>query len=421
MSKIKLNFDGEEKILPEEPKNFLELNNLFQQMFFGEQIGNNNYIFCLDEEKTNSINGENFTEKMKEIKKMKDPKIYVENEIINQFNKGILCQTVLLNNSNKQNVEGNNENIEQNNNFDFNLIKESKSIELSKINKSGDLNNNYGEIVEIMEKEIKNTKNILDKEINRMEILNENLDILYCLDDLIRKNEENNNKIKFLEKENKEYLKKNEELLKKINSFKNEDKGQLIEKIQKLEKEIENYKNNIINIFKDEEDNNKNNANYDEKLEEENKTIENLRKINENNKIKELENEIKKKEEKIKNMTKEHNEDLEKIKNMTKEHNEDLEKINNYEEIIGKLHREKKSLEEVNDDQQLKIISLDKENKEKSNKINEMNEEKKQLMERFQEDKNLIIQSIMTKFRQKSKEFNAKIENIFGNLCNNIK
>ena len=243
MPKIKLNFDGEEKILPEEPKNFLELNNLFQQMFFGEQIGNNNYIFCLDEEKTNSINGENFTEKMKEIKKMKDPKIYVENEIINQFNKGILCQTVLLNNSNKQNVEGNNENIEQNNNFDFNLIKESKSIELSKINKSGDLNNNYGEIVEIMEKEIKNTKNILDKEINRMEILNENLDILYCLDDLIRKNEENNNKIKSLEKENKEYLKKNEELLKKINSFENEDKGQLIEKIQKLEKEIENYKN----------------------------------------------------------------------------------------------------------------------------------------------------------------------------------
>ena len=407
MPKIKLNFDGEEKILPEEPKNFLELNNLFQQMFFGEQIGNNNYIFCLDEEKTNSINGENFTEKMKEIKKMKDPKIYVENEIINQFNKGILCQTVLLNNSNKQNVEGNNENIEQNNNFDFNLIKESKSIELSKINKSGDLNNNYGEIVEIMEKEIKNTKNILDKEINRMEILNENLDILYCLDDLIRKNEENNNKIKSLEKENKEYLKKNEELLKKINSFENEDKGQLIEKILKLEKEIENYKNNMIKIFKDEEDNNKNNANYDEKLEEENKTIENLRKINENNKIKELENEIKKKEEKI--------------KNMTPEHNEDLEKINNYEEIIDKLHREKKSLEEVNDDQQLKIISLDKENKEKSNKINEMNEEKKQLMEKFQEDKNLIIQSIMTKFRQKSKEFDAKIENIFGNLCNNIK
>ena len=265
MPKIKLNFDGEEKILPEEPKNFLELNNLFQQMFFGEQIGNNNYIFCLDEEKTNSINGENFTEKMKEIKKMKDPKIYVENEIINQFNKGILCQTVLLNNSNKQNVEGNNENIEQNNNFDFNLIKESKSIELSKINKSGDLNNNYGEIVEIMEKEIKNTKNILDKEINRMEILNENLDILYCLDDLIRKNEENNNKIKSLEKEN-------EELLKKINLFKNEDKGQLIEKIQKLEKEIENYKNNMINIFNDEDGNNKNNE----------------------NKIKELENKIKK-------------------------------------------------------------------------------------------------------------------------------
>jgi chromosome segregation ATPase len=411
MPKIKLNFDGEEKILPEEPKNFLELNNLFQQMFFGEQIGNNNYIFCLDEEKTNSINGENFTEKMKEIKKMKDPKIYVENEIINQFNKGILCQTVLLNNSNKQNVEGNNENIEQNNNFDFNLIKESKSIELSKINKSGDLNNNYGEIVEIMEKEIKNTKNILDKEINRMEILNENLDILYCLDDLIRKNEENNKKIKSLEKENKEYLKKNEELLKKINLFKNEDKGQLIEKIQKLEKEIENYKNNMINIFKDEEDNNKNNANYDEKLEEENKTIENLRKINENNKIKELENEIKKKEEKI--------------KNMTPEHNEDLEKINNYEEIIDKLHREKKSLEEVNDDQQLKIISLDKENKEKSNKINnlndilakkenQMNEEKKQLMEKLKKD-------AMVKLHQKIEEFGAKIDNIFGNLCNNIK
>jgi chromosome segregation ATPase len=407
MPKIKLNFDGEEKILPEEPKNFLELNNLFQQMFFGEQIGNNNYIFCLDEEKTNSINGENFTEKMKEIKKMKDPKIYVENEIINQFNKGILCQTVFLNDNNKQNVEGNNENIEQNNNFDFNLIKESKSIELSKINKSGDLNNNYGEIVEIMEKEIKNTKNILDKEINRMEILNENLDILYFLDDLIRKNEENNNKIKSLEKENKEYLEKIQKLEKKINLFENEDKGQLIEKILKLEKEIENYKNNMIKIFKDEEDNNKNNANYDEKLEKENKTIENLRKINENNKIKGLENEIKKKEEKI--------------KNMTPEHNEDLEKINNYEEIIDKLHREKKSLEEVNDDQQLKIISLDKENKEKSNKINNLNEEKKQLMEKFQEDKNLIIQSIMTKFRQKSKEFDAKIENIFGNLCNNIK
>ena len=417
MPKIKLNFDGEEKILPEEPKNFLELNNLFQQMFFGEQIGNNNYIFCLDEEKTNSINGENFTEKMKEIKKMKEPKIYVENEIINQFNKGILCQTVFLNDNNKQNVEGNNENIEQNNNFDFNLIKESKSIELSKINKSGDLNNNYGEIVEIMEKEIKNTKNILDKEINRMEILNENLDILYFLDDLIRKNEENNNKIKSLEKEN-------EELLKKINLFKNEDKGQLIEKIQKLEKEIENYKNNMINIFKDEEDNNKNNANYDEKLEEENKTIENLRKINENNKIKELENEIKKKEEKIKNMTKEHNEDLEKIKNMTKEHNEDLEKINNYEEIIGKLHREKKSLEEVNDDQQLKIISLDKENKEKSNKINnlnkilaekenQMNEEKKQLIEKFKNN-------TMVKLHQKIEEFGAKIDNILGNLCNNI-
>ena len=374
MPKIKLNFDGEEKILPEEPKNFLELNNLFQQMFFGEQIGNNNYIFCLDEEKTNSINGENFTEKMKEIKKMKDPKIYVENEIINQFNKGILCQTVLLNNSNKQNVEGNNENIEQNNNFDFNLIKESKSIELSKINKSGDLNNNYGEIVEIMEKEIKNTKNILDKEINRMEILNENLDILYCLDDLIRKNEENNNKIKFLEKENKEYLKKNEELLKKINSFKNEDKGQLIEKIQKLEKEIENYKNNMINIFNDEDGNNKNNE----------------------NKIKELENE--KNEEIIENMTKKHNEDLEKLKK-------------NYEDKILKLHNENKSLENLNKEQQIKIISL----QEKSNNL------KKQLMEKFQEDKNLIIQSIMTKFRQKSKEFDAKIENIFGNLCNNIK
>ena len=374
MPKIKLNFDGEEKILPEEPKNFLELNNLFQQMFFGEQIGNNNYIFCLDEEKTNSINGENFTEKMKEIKKMKDPKIYVENEIINQFNKGILCQTVLLNNSNKQNVEGNNENIEQNNNFDFNLVKESKSIELSKINKSGDLNNNYGEIVEIMEKEIKNTKNILDKEINRMEILNENLDILYCLDDLIRKNEENNNKIKFLEKENKEYLKKNEELLKKINSFKNEDKGQLIEKILKLEKEIENYKNNMINIFNDEDGNNKNNE----------------------NKIKELENE--KNEEIIENMTKKHNEDLEKLKK-------------NYEDKILKLHNENKSLENLNKEQQIKIISL----QEKSNNL------KKQLMEKFQEDKNLIIQSIMTKFRQKSKEFDAKIENIFGNLCNNIK
>ena len=390
MPKIKLNFDGEEKILPEEPKNFLELNNLFQQMFFGEQIGNNNYIFCLDEEKTNSINGENFTEKMKEIKKMKDPKIYVENEIINQFNKGILCQTVLLNNSNKQNVEGNNENIEQNNNFDFNLIKESKSIELSKINKSGDLNNNYGEIVEIMEKEIKNTKNILDKEINRMEILNENLDILYCLDDLIRKNEENNNKIKSLEKEN-------EELLKKINLFKNEDKGQLIEKIQKLEKEIENYKNNMINIFNDEDGNNKNNE----------------------NKIKELENKIKKNEEKIENMTKKHNEDLEKLKK-------------NYEDKILKLHNENKSLENLNKEQQIKIISL----QEKSNNLNNVldqkenqmkefknkaNEEKKQLMEKFQEDKNLIIQSIMAKFRQKSKEFDAKIENIFGNLCNNIK
>ena len=381
MPKIKLNFDGEEKILPEEPKNFLELNNLFQQMFFGEQIGNNNYIFCLDEEKTNSINGENFTEKMKEIKKMKDPKIYVENEIINQFNKGILCQTVLLNNSNKQNVEGNNENIEQNNNFDFNLIKESKSIELSKINKSGDLNNNYGEIVEIMEKEIKNTKNILDKEINRMEILNENLDILYCLDDLIRKNEENNNKIKFLEKENKEYLKKNEELLKKINSFKNEDKGQLIEKIQKLEKEIENYKNNMINIFNDEDGNNKNNE----------------------NKIKELENE--KNEEIIENMTKKHNEDLEKLKK-------------NYEDKILKLHNENKSLENLNKEQQIKIISL----QEKSNNLNEilakkenqMNEEKKQLMEKLKKN-------AMVKLHQKIEEFGAKIDNIFGNLCNNIK
>ena len=312
MPKIKLNFDGEEKILPEEPKNFLELNNLFQQMFFGEQIGNNNYIFCLDEEKTNSINGENFTEKMKEIKKMKDPKIYVENEIINQFNKGILCQTVLLNNSNKQNVEGNNENIEQNNNFDFNLIKESKSIELSKINKSGDLNNNYGEIVEIMEKEIKNTKNILDKEINRMEILNENLDILYCLDDLIRNNNENNNKIKSLEKENKEYLEKNEELLKKINLFENEDKGQLIEKIIKLEKEIEKYKSNMINIFKDEDDNNKNNEN--------------------------------------------------------------------------------------------KILA---------EKENQMNEEKKQLIEKFK--KNALV-----KLHQRIEEFGAKIDNILGNLCNNI-
>ena len=413
MPKIKINFEGEEKILPEDPKSFPELYNLFQKLFLREQ-NDNNYIFCLDKEKTNSIDIGNFTEKIQEIKNMKEPKIYVGIKDYIELNNRSVNVTVLLNDDNKQNVEGYNENIEQNNNFDFNLVKESKSIELSKINNSGDLNNNYGEIVEIMEKEIKNTKNILDKEINRMEILNENLDILYCLDDLIRKNEENNNKIKSLEKEN-------EELLKKINLFKNEDKGQLIEKIQKLEKEIENYKNNMINIFKDEEDNNKNNANYDEKLEEENKTIENLRKINENNKIKELENEIKKKEEKIKNMTKEHNEDLEKIKNMTKEHNEDLEKINNYEEIIGKLHREKKSLEEVNDDQQLKIISLDKENKEKSNKINQMNEEKKQLMEKFQEDKNLIIQSIMTKFRQKSKEFDAKIENIFGNLCNNIK
>ena len=406
MPKIKLNFEGEEKILPEDPKSFPELYNLFQKLFLREQ-NDNNYIFCLDKEKTNSIDIGNFTEKIQEIKNMKEPKIYVGIKDYIELNNRSVNVTVLLNDDNKQNVEGNNENIEQNNNFDFNLVKESKSIELSKINKSGDLNNNYGEIVEIMEKEIKNTKNILDKEINRMEILNENLDILYCLDDLIRKNDENNNKIKFLEEENKEYLKKNEELLKKINSFENEDKGQLIEKILKLEKEIENYKNNMIKIFKDEEDNNKNNANYDEKLEKENKTIENLRKINENNKIKELENEIKKKEEKI--------------KNMTPEHNEDLEKINNYEEIIDKLHREKKSLEEVNDDQQLKIISLDKENKEKSNKINNLNEEKKQLMEKFQEDKNLIIQSIMTKFRQKSKEFDAKIENIFGNLCNNIK
>jgi hypothetical protein len=382
MPKIKLNFDGEEKILPEEPKNFLELNNLFQQMFFGEQIGNNNYIFCLDEEKTNSINGENFTEKMKEIKKMKDPKIYVENEIINQFNKGILCQTVLLNNSNKQNVEGNNENIEQNNNFDFNLIKESKSIELSKINKSGDLNNNYGEIVEIMEKEIKNTKNILDKEINRMEILNENLDILYCLDDLIRKNEENNNKIKFLEKENKEYLKKNEELLKKINSFKNEDKGQLIEKIQKLEKEIENYKNNMINIFNDEDGNNKNNE----------------------NKIKELENKIKKNEEKIENMTKKHNEDLEKLKK-------------NYEDKILKLYNENNSLENLNKEQQIKIISLQEKsnnlNKILAEKENQMNEEKKQLIEKFKNN-------TMVKLHQKIEEFGAKIDNILGNLCNNI-
>jgi chromosome segregation ATPase len=361
----------------------------------------------LDKEKTNSIDIGNFTEKIQEIKNMKEPKIYVGIKDYIELNNRYVNVTVLLNDDNKQNVEGNNENIEQNNNFDFNLVKESKSIELSKINNSGDLNNNYGEIVEIMEKEIKNTKNILDKEINRMEILNENLDILYCLDDLIRKNDENNNKIKSLEKENKEYLEKIQKLEKKINLFENEDKGQLIEKILKLEKEIENYKNNMIKIFKDEEDNNKNNANYDEKLEKENKTIENLRKINENNKIKGLENEIKKKEEKI--------------KNMTPEHNEDLEKINNYEEIIDKLHREKKSLEEVNDDQQLKIISLDKENKEKSNKINNLNEEKKQLMEKFQEDKNLIIQSIMTKFRQKSKEFDAKIENIFGNLCNNIK
>ena len=406
MPKIKLNFEGEEKILPEDPKSFPELYNLFQKLFLREQ-NDNNYIFCLDKEKTNSIDIGNFTEKIQEIKNMKEPKIYVGIKDYIELNNRSVNVTVLLNDDNKQNVEGNNENIEQNNNFDFNLVKESKSIELSKINNSGDLNNNYGEIVEIMEKEIKNTKNILDKEINRMEILNENLDILYCLDDLIRKNDENNNKIKSLEKENKEYLEKIQKLEKKINLFENEDKGQLIEKILKLEKEIENYKNNMINIFKDEEDNNKNNANYDEKLEKENKTIENLRKINENNEIGGLENQIKR--------------DGEKIKNVTQEHNEDLEKINNYKEIISKLHREKKSLEEVNDDQQLKIISLDKENKEKSNKINNLNEEKKQLMEKFQEDKNLIIQSIMTKFRQKSKEFDAKIENIFGNLCNNIK
>ena len=57
---------------------------------------------------------------------------------------------------------------------------------------------------------------------------------------------------------------------------------------------------------------------------------------------------------------------------------------------------------------------------QKENQIKELqnkaNEEKKQLMEKFQEDKNLIIQSIMGKFRQKSKEFDAKIENIFGKI-----
>lgn len=386
MPKIKLNFEGEEKILPEDPKSFPELYNLFQKLFLREQ-NDNNYIFCLDKEKTNSIDIGNFTEKIQEIKNMKEPKIYVGIKDYIELNNRSVNVTVLLNDDNKQNVEGYNENIEQNNNFDFNLVKESKSIELSKINNSGDLNNNYGEIVEIMEKEIKNTKNILDKEINRMEILNENLDILYCLDDLIRKNEENNNKIKSLEKENKEYLKKNEELLKKINLYEDEDKGQLIEKILKLEKEIENYKN------KDEDDNNKNNE----------------------NKIKELENEIKKNKEIIENMTKKHNEDLEELKKI-------------YEDKILKLYNENNSLENLNKEQQIKIISL----KEKINKIdnlneiltkkvNEMNEEKKQLIEKFQEDKNLIIQSIMTKFRQKSKEFDAKIENIFGNLCNNIK
>ena len=380
MPKIKLNFEGEEKILPEDPKSFPELYNLFQKLFLREQ-NDNNYIFCLDKEKTNSIDIGNFTEKIQEIKNMKEPKIYVGIKDYIELNNRSVNVTVLLNDDNKQNVEGYNENIEQNNNFDFNLVKESKSIELSKINKSGDLNNNYGEIVEIMEKEIKNTKNILDKEINRMEILNENLDILYCLDDLIRKNEENNNKIKFLEKENKEYLKKNEELLKKINSFKNEDKGQLIEKIQKLEKEIENYKNNMINIFNDEDGNNKNNE----------------------NKIKELENE--KNEEIIENMTKKHNEDLEKLKK-------------NYEDKILKLHNENKSLENLNKEQQIKIISL----QEKSNNLNEilakkenqMNEEKKQLMEKLKKN-------AMVKLHQKIEEFGAKIDNIFGNLCNNIK
>ena len=380
MPKIKINFEGEEKILPEDPKSFPELYNLFQKLFLREQ-NDNNYIFCLDKEKTNSIDIGNFTEKIQEIKNMKEPKIYVGIKDYIELNNRSVNVTVLLNDDNKQNVEGYNENIEQNNNFDFNLVKESKSIELSKINNSGDLNNNYGEIVEIMEKEIKNTKNILDKEINRMEILNENLDILYCLDDLIRKNEENNNKIKFLEKENKEYLKKNEELLKKINSFKNEDKGQLIEKIQKLEKEIENYKNNMINIFNDEDGNNKNNE----------------------NKIKELENE--KNEEIIENMTKKHNEDLEKLKK-------------NYEDKILKLHNENKSLENLNKEQQIKIISL----QEKSNnlneilakKVNEMNEEKKQLIEKFKNN-------TMVKLHQKIEEFGAKIDNIFGNLCNNIK
>ena len=175
----------------------------------------------MDKEKTNSIDIGNFTEKIQEIKNMKEPKIYVGIKDYIELNNRSVNVTVLLNDDNKQNVEGYNENIEQNNNFDFNLVKESKSIELSKINNSGDLNNNYGEIVEIMEKEIKNTKNILDKEINRMEILNENLDILYCLDDLIRKNDENNNKIKSLEKENKEYLEKIQKLEKKINSFEN--------------------------------------------------------------------------------------------------------------------------------------------------------------------------------------------------------
>ena len=380
MPKIKLNFEGEEKILPEDPKSFPELYNLFQKLFLREQ-NDNNYIFCLDKEKTNSIDIGNFTEKIQEIKNMKEPKIYVGIKDYIELNNRSVNVTVLLNDDNKQNVEGYNENIEQNNNFDFNLVKESKSIELSKINKSGDLNNNYGEIVEIMEKEIKNTKNILDKEINRMEILNENLDILYCLDDLIRKNEENNNKIKFLEKENKEYQKKNEELLKKINSFKNEDKGQLIEKIQKLEKEIENYKNNMINIFNDEDGNNKNNE----------------------NKIKELENE--KNEEIIENTTKKHNEDLEKLKK-------------NYEDKILKLHNENKSLENLNKEQQIKIISL----QEKSNNLNEilakkenqMNEEKKQLMEKLKKN-------AMVKLHQKIEEFGAKIDNIFGNLCNNIK
>lgn len=381
MPKIKLNFEGEEKILPEDPKSFPELYNLFQKLFLREQ-NDNNYIFCLDKEKTNSIDIGNFTEKIQEIKNMKEPKIYVGIKDYIELNNRSVNVTVLLNDDNKQNVEGYNENIEQNNNFDFNLVKESKSIELSKINKSGDLNNNYGEIVEIMEKEIKNTKNILDKEINRMEILNENLDILYCLDDLIRNNNENNNKIKSLEKENKEYLEKNEELLKKINLFKNEDKGQLIEKIIKLEKEIEKYKNNMINIIKDEDDNNKNNE----------------------NKIKELENKIKEKDEIIKNMTKKNYEDLEKL---------------------GQLHSEKKLLENINKEKQIQIISLDKENKEKSNEINnlnkilaekenQMNEEKKQLMEKLKKN-------AMVKLHQKIEEFGAKIDNIFGNLCNNIK